>query len=82
MRYDITNIPIAEVFEEGDGCPICRLRNTLEKLVQEQANRLAGVTGEITREMLCEITRQDALVAIHGEDAAKPEETKPTEGQN
>ena len=31
MRYDITNIPIAEVFEEGDGCPICRLRNTLEK---------------------------------------------------
>ena len=30
MRYDITNIPIAEVFEEGDGCPICRLRNTLE----------------------------------------------------
>ena len=30
MRYDITNIPVAEVFEEGDGCPICRLRNTLE----------------------------------------------------
>ena len=32
MRYDITNIPIAEVFEEGDGCPICRLRNTLENI--------------------------------------------------
>ncbi|MBE5799800.1 MAG: AAA family ATPase [Clostridiales bacterium] len=58
------------------------MRNTLEKLVQEQANRLAGVTGEITKEMLCEITKQDAVVAIHGEDAAKPEETKTTEGQN
>ncbi len=30
MRYDITNIPVTEVFEEGDGCPICRLRNKLE----------------------------------------------------
>ena len=35
MRYDITNIPIAEVFEEGDGCPICRLRNTLENRAVE-----------------------------------------------
>ena len=55
------------------------MRNTLEKLVQEQANRLAGMTGEITKEMLCEITREDALVAIHGEDAAQQQET---EGQN
>ena len=50
------------------------MRNTLEKLVQEQANRLAGMTGEITKEMLCEITKQDALVAIHGEEALKEEE--------
>ena len=55
------------------------MRNTLEKLVQEQANRLAGVTGEITKDMLCEITREDAQVAIHGEEAAKQQET---EGQN
>lgn len=47
------------------------MRNTLEKLVQEQANRLAGLTGEITRDMLCEITRQDAIVAIHGEEDAQ-----------
>ncbi len=35
MRYDITNIPIAEVFEEGDGCPVCRLRNKLEERAVE-----------------------------------------------
>ena len=62
------------------------MRNTLEKLVQEQANRLAGVTGDITKDMLCEITREDALVAIHGEDAAKQMQQSPenenTEGQN
>ena len=60
------------------------MRNTLEKLVQEQANRLAGFAGEITKEMLCEITKQDALVAIHGEDAAEDaeQETEKTEEQN
>lgn len=47
------------------------MRNTLEKLVQEQANRLAETTGEITREMLCEITGQDAEKAVRGEDAAQ-----------
>lgn len=49
------------------------MRNTLEKLVQEQANRLASLTGEITKDMLCEIIKEDALVAIHGEDAMKEE---------
>ena len=44
------------------------MRNTLEKLVQEQANRLAGETGEITREMLCEISAADAKAAM-GEEA-------------
>ena len=51
------------------------MRNTLEKLVQEQANRLAACTEEITKEMLCEITKEDALAAIHGEKA----ETQQTE---
>ena len=35
MRYDITNIHVVDVFEEGDGCPICRLRNLLEKRAVE-----------------------------------------------
>ena len=40
------------------------MRNTLEKLVQAQANRLANAEGEITREMLCEITEADARAAL------------------
>lgn len=31
MRDDITSIPISEVFEPKDGCPVCRLRNMLEE---------------------------------------------------
>ena len=60
------------------------MRNTLEKLVQQQANRLASLTGEITKEMLCEITREDAMIAICGEDAAEDaeQETEKTEEQN
>ena len=50
------------------------MRNTLEKLVQEQANRIAGIEGEITREMLLEITAEDAKIAIDGEDKKEPEQ--------
>jgi len=31
MHEDICTIPISEVFEPMDGCPICRMRNILEK---------------------------------------------------
>ncbi len=41
------------------------MRNTLEKLVQEQANRLAQQTGEITRQMLERLTEEDARAALH-----------------
>ena len=40
------------------------MRNTLEKLVQEQANRLAAETGEVTREMLELLTEADARTAL------------------
>ena len=32
MREDICTIPISDVFEENDGCPICRMRNTIESV--------------------------------------------------
>ena len=35
MREDITSIPVSEVFEPKDGCPLCRMRNLLEKRVAE-----------------------------------------------
>ena len=47
MRYDITNIPVAEVFEEGDGCPVCRLRNTLEKRAVEYITGAAMMEPDI-----------------------------------
>ncbi len=31
MRDDICTIPVSEVFEENDGCPICRMRDTIEE---------------------------------------------------
>ncbi len=31
MKESIYTIPVSEVFEPKDGCPICRLRDTLEK---------------------------------------------------
>lgn len=45
------------------------MRNTLEKLVQAQANRLANLTCEITKDMLCEITEEDAKTALYTEEA-------------
>ena len=35
MRDDICTIPISEVFEENDGCPICRMRDTIEERITE-----------------------------------------------
>jgi len=60
------------------------MRNTLEKLVQAQANRLANTAEEITKDMLCEITEQDARTALCGEEAADTQETEnmKSEGQN
>lgn len=31
MRDDICTIPVSEVFEHNDGCPICRMRDTVEE---------------------------------------------------
>ena len=35
MRDDICTIPISEAFEENDGCPICRMYNTVEERIIE-----------------------------------------------
>ncbi len=50
------------------------MRNTLEKLVQAQANRLAATTEEITKDMLCEITEDDAEAAL--EEKKESDESK------
>ena len=33
MRDDICTIPVSEVFEVNDGCPICRMRDTIERRI-------------------------------------------------
>ena len=33
MRDDICTIPVSEVFEENDGCPICRMYHTVEERI-------------------------------------------------
>jgi len=33
MRDDICTIPVSEVFEVNDGCPICRMRDTIEERI-------------------------------------------------
>ena len=33
MRDDICTIPVSEVFEENDGCPICRMRDIIEERI-------------------------------------------------
>ena len=36
MRDDICTIPISEIFEENDGCPICRMYEKKEKKGKKQ----------------------------------------------
>ena len=61
VRDMLTAMTLSERLDFGNARG---MRNTLEKLVQAQANRLANVEGEITREMLCEITEADARAAL------------------
>lgn len=47
MRQDIVTIPIQEVFEPKDGCPICRLRDMLETRMIEYITGAAMMEPDI-----------------------------------
>lgn len=47
MREDITSIPISDVFEPKDGCPICRLRDRLEERVVEYITGAAMMEPDV-----------------------------------
>ena len=68
VRHMLTAMTLSERMDFGNARG---MRNTLEKLVQAQANRLAVCEGEITREMLEEITGADAKTALVGEEEQK-----------
>lgn len=50
MRDSIYTIPVSEVFEPMDGCPVCRLRNTLEKRCVEYIMGAAMMEPDIREE--------------------------------
>ena len=57
------------------------MRNTLEKLVQAQANRIAALEGDITKEMLLQITGEDAKAALCETEEAENAKTETDEAQ-
>lgn len=50
MRDDITSIPVSEVFEPKDGCPICRMRDRLEERVVEYITGAAMMEPDVRAE--------------------------------
>ena len=61
VRDMLTAMTLSERLDFGNARG---MRNTLEKLVQAQANRIAGMQGEITKELLIAITEADARTAL------------------
>lgn len=47
MRESITSIPIRDVFAPKDGCPLCRLRDMLEKRVVEYITGAAMMEPDV-----------------------------------
>jgi len=47
MRDSITSIPVSEVFEPRDGCPICRMRDRLEERVVEYITGAAMMEPDV-----------------------------------
>lgn len=50
MRDDITSIPISEIFEVQDGCPLCRLRDLLEERVVDYITGAAMMEPDVRQE--------------------------------
>ncbi len=50
MRESILTIPINEVFEPKEGCPICRMRNTVEEHIAEYIMGAAMMEPDVREE--------------------------------
>lgn len=50
MRDDITSIPISDIFEVQDGCPLCRLRDLLEQRVVDYITGAAMMEPDVRKE--------------------------------
>ncbi len=47
MREDITSIPVTDIFDEPDGCPICRMRDLLETRVTDYITGAAMMEPDV-----------------------------------
>lgn len=50
MRQDIMSIPVSEVFEPREGCPLCRLRDMLENRVVDNITGAAMMEPDVRQE--------------------------------
>jgi hypothetical protein len=94
MREDICTIPISEVFEPKDGCPICRMRDMLEDRVATYITGAAMMEPNVRIEtnrlgfcerhfgMICERGSRLSIALILESHLKEIEETVlPKEGQ-
>jgi len=47
MREDITSIPVTDIFDEKDGCPLCRMRDLLEERVVDYITGAAMMEPDV-----------------------------------
>lgn len=50
MRDDICTIPVSEVFEPKEGCPICRMRDTIEERMLDYIMGAAMMEPDVRQE--------------------------------
>ena len=50
MRESILTIPVNEVFEPKEGCPICRMRDTVEQHICEYIMGAAMMEPDVRQE--------------------------------
>lgn len=60
MRDDICTIPVSEVFEENDGCPICRMYNTVQERIIEYIMGAAMMEPDVRM-----VTNKDGFCEKH-----------------
>ena len=63
MRQDICTIPISEIFEVNDGCPICRMREVIEKHLKEEDKEMSiGTCVDFDNFALCIASIHDGVI--------------------
>ncbi len=60
MRDNLTTIPLSEIFEKQDGCPVCRLRDTVEARVVEFVTGAAMMEPDVRQR-----TNEEGFCATH-----------------